>query len=336
MFLKFDYKMDEINEYIAKFLSHSVLVHIYSHPNFSVETFLGLLVTIVNFLLVLEINNMYDNSQTPAKIHIRPNLQASPSKESSVTSVAKVHTRYFQMKENGSLISNYKQRLQKNFSIHSNCGWIVPQEIDEMFMKTLTGSQKSKFTKIDQVLSITPSEYIKRDKQKRQQVAQIRDCIQSLTKMLNSRRNKLSKQSIQKNLEIMQEHLSVLSTSDPIKFNHPETECIDETLYDIIESIVLSSSVENPLPHKNLENYSFNQNQNHKHKLNTLATHSTLRGDLSSTNDSDASVSQDKYDIEKNTSESTEEEICQFPLSGSSSRASMKKHTKQAQQMVMA
>lgn len=65
--------MEEMITQIAKALSHTIIVHIYSYPQFSIETFLAAVVCIVHCLLILEVNGLYrrTNAKAAAKLRMR-------------------------------------------------------------------------------------------------------------------------------------------------------------------------------------------------------------------------------------------------------------------------
>ncbi|VEN38318.1 unnamed protein product [Callosobruchus maculatus] len=65
--------MENLITQMVKFLSSTVVVHIYSFPNFSIETFLASIVCVVHVLLIHEVNSLYrrTNAKAAAKLRLR-------------------------------------------------------------------------------------------------------------------------------------------------------------------------------------------------------------------------------------------------------------------------
>lgn len=65
--------MEEMVSNIVKVLSHTILVHIYSYPQFAIELFLACVVCIVHCLLIIEVNRVYYriNAKAAARLRMR-------------------------------------------------------------------------------------------------------------------------------------------------------------------------------------------------------------------------------------------------------------------------
>lgn len=65
--------MEDIISNIVKVLTHTILVHIYSYPHFSIEFFLACVICVVHFLLLFEVNKVYQrtNAKAAAKLRMR-------------------------------------------------------------------------------------------------------------------------------------------------------------------------------------------------------------------------------------------------------------------------
>lgn len=74
-------KMEETISNVVKVLSHTILVHIYSYPHFSIELFLSCVVCIVHCLLIIEVNRLYQ--RTNAKAAARLRMRHTPFKGES-------------------------------------------------------------------------------------------------------------------------------------------------------------------------------------------------------------------------------------------------------------
>ncbi|KAG5869496.1 hypothetical protein JTB14_007519 [Gonioctena quinquepunctata] len=62
--------MDGLITQLVKLLNKNVVVHIYSHPYFAIETIAALVLCVGHYLLISEINNLY--RRTNAKAAVKP------------------------------------------------------------------------------------------------------------------------------------------------------------------------------------------------------------------------------------------------------------------------
>jgi hypothetical protein len=68
-------KMNNFLENLVNILYHNILVHIYSSPNFIMETCISVLMCIIHCLLIVEINNIIKQINVPPlKIRIKQSL----------------------------------------------------------------------------------------------------------------------------------------------------------------------------------------------------------------------------------------------------------------------
>ncbi|EFA07304.1 hypothetical protein TcasGA2_TC015894 [Tribolium castaneum] len=127
--------MNSLVESAAKLWSHTIFVHIYSSPNFVMETLISLIMVIIHCLLIAEINGIIKEINVPPlKIRIKKSLGDIKSQRSIYRGVVRNHPDLgvdVVFKENSFLKSDWNTT-----------------------------------TKINKLLSTTLSEYIRRDLQK--------------------------------------------------------------------------------------------------------------------------------------------------------------------------
>lgn len=60
---------------IIKFLSHTITVHVYSQPGFAMEICMSILMCVVHFLLIIDVNNNIRKLNVPPiRIKAKPSI----------------------------------------------------------------------------------------------------------------------------------------------------------------------------------------------------------------------------------------------------------------------
>ncbi|KAG5889227.1 hypothetical protein JTB14_006363 [Gonioctena quinquepunctata] len=147
---------------LVKLLDTNIVVHIYSYPHFAIETLLAFVVCIAHCLLIFEINNLYRrmNAKAAVKLRLKHPQLTKVENCSYHTILSRIHTRIFP------IVPFYK-RLNRKFSTATNFGWVIPTN-----------------HRVDHLLSLSPSEYVRKDKERKHREVGLRSCLQSLTSLL--------------------------------------------------------------------------------------------------------------------------------------------------------
>ncbi|CAH1963097.1 unnamed protein product [Acanthoscelides obtectus] len=170
----------------VKFLSSTVIVHIYSFPHFAIETLLAFIVCTIHILLINEVNYVYrrTNAKAAAKLRLRQ-YSIKELEPCSYHSIAKVETLVFPdmfesiaHRQHSYMIppSPYK-RLGRRTSNTSHFGWVISRNISSVYGGTYSD-------RIEQLLAVSPSEYVRKDKERKYREAGLKNCIHSLTCLL--------------------------------------------------------------------------------------------------------------------------------------------------------
>ncbi|VEN38313.1 unnamed protein product [Callosobruchus maculatus] len=178
--------MENLITQMVKFLSSTVVVHIYSFPNFSIETFLASIVCVVHVLLIHEVNSLYrrTNAKAAAKLRLR-HASIKELEGCSYHSMARVETTLFPEKvetttthrHSFTLPSAPYRRLNRRMSNTSNFGWVISRKTSSVYCGNYSD-------RIEQLLALSPSEYVRKDKERKYKEAGLKNCIQSLTSLL--------------------------------------------------------------------------------------------------------------------------------------------------------
>ncbi|CAH0552070.1 unnamed protein product [Brassicogethes aeneus] len=186
--------MEEIISHVLKCMSHTIIVHVVSFPHFSIETFLAGVVCVVHCLLMFEINTLVykTNAISTAKLKF-----LLPLKEvEGSTSVHSVVLQKHALNNMDSRMCNAYKKERRKLSTTTGISFSSPQS-----------KEKHCYDRIEQILSITPSQYIRRDKERRMKDQGLKTCIHSLTSLLEQSLHKdnmilsrMSKENIRKNI----------------------------------------------------------------------------------------------------------------------------------------
>ncbi|KAL3289109.1 hypothetical protein HHI36_003550 [Cryptolaemus montrouzieri] len=246
--------MEDLFHSITKLLAHNIVVHIYSLPNFSIESFVTSLICIVHILLIVEVNSLVGQitEKSIAKLR-RQRIMRDDSRPSSRASLhsnethvkMQHHLRKYYESHSPFLPHNHNQnKLSKiNELEKSNYNWISLSPVDG-----------EKYEKIDQILSVSPSDYIKKDKEKKIHENELRHCLKSLTTLLEcSVASKMSNTSLAKSISIIKNHLKSSNSCENITDNKKTIENnrnTTESLFDMMErSLTLSTKEDGMTSH---------------------------------------------------------------------------------------
>ncbi|XP_050295603.1 uncharacterized protein LOC126735601 [Anthonomus grandis grandis] len=207
--------MDEIIINTVKFLSSTVVVRLLSYPPFAIEIFLAAVVCVVHILLLFEINTLVrrTNSKAAARLRMRHPIKESETSFHSLVTLQTAH-HIFQKKPTE---MPFYQRPQVFVPVNSR---IPPRKMMSsgnfglILAKGDSSILKSKVSeRVEQLLSISPSEYVRRDKERLNREQGLKSCIQSLTSLLEKAlenealeiRN-MSKEDIKKSIRSLKEN----------------------------------------------------------------------------------------------------------------------------------
>ncbi|KAG5889228.1 hypothetical protein JTB14_006364 [Gonioctena quinquepunctata] len=209
--------MEELITQLVKLLNKTIVVHIYSYPHFAVETLLAFVVCIAHCLLIFEINNLYRRTNAKAAVKLRlkhPHLREVDT--CSYHAISRLHTRIFPQRietsaARQSCIVPSHRKLNRKLSNASNFGWVIPTNHGES--RLVVRHNHGYNDRIDHLLSISPSEYVRKDKQRKHREAGLRSCIHSLTSLLEKALNddnimmeSASKEAIRKSIIAIKEN----------------------------------------------------------------------------------------------------------------------------------
>ncbi|XP_028142162.2 uncharacterized protein LOC114336022 [Diabrotica virgifera virgifera] len=228
--------MEDIINHFGKIISKTVMVHIYSFPSFSIEVFLSLILCVVHILLIYEVNDIFQatNAKALSKLRLKhPHLRDSDSCSYQTISRLQVFPQKIEATTmRKSFFAQPCRKLSRKMSNRSNFGWVIPRKDSSMFRHTYTD-------RIDQLLSITPSEYVRKDKERKNREAGLKSCIESLTTLLekalsneHADLHNLSGEALRKSINHIKENFEnqIVGDTKPCKF----PEFGDNSLHSLI------------------------------------------------------------------------------------------------------
>lgn len=129
-----------------------------------------------------------------------------------------------------------------------------PPEIDQktpIHVANLGMDTRSRLETNEQIqkfLSLTPNQFVKIDKAKKR--SKLRQSSRSLATLYNSTiERRLSSETIKRHIELAKEHLELAKMSKDIRSNvKMDVDRVTGSLFDLLERIITTSSLENPLP----------------------------------------------------------------------------------------
>lgn len=215
--------MDEPWRYANKILFKSASANIYSSPPFIMEAILSIVICTIYIFLHVDLCNLSNKTirLKPNYVYVSNRIRhlASTSASSSVICVNR---------------SESNVRVCKKSSLSSIVG-------DALKKVTRTVEDK-----IESMLKLTPDEYLKQQKQLHSK-NEFHACLKSLSSLYEDCiKGEKSDRELQKQLQVAKNSLG----EDTIKYLGKNAQYLTQSLFDILEKMVMSSSLENPLPFK--------------------------------------------------------------------------------------
>ncbi|KAG5886921.1 hypothetical protein JTB14_034197 [Gonioctena quinquepunctata] len=242
--------MDELITQLAKLLSYNIVVHIYSYPHFAIELLLALAVCIAHCLLIFEINNLYKRTNAKAAINLglkHPQLREVES--SSYQTISTLHTQIppQQIGSTSTRQSNVPSyRVTRKLSTASTFGSVVPTNYGEPRLIT----RHAYNDRVDHLLSLSPSEYVRKDRERKYREAGLKSCIHSLTSLLEKALNddnitmeSVSKGAIKKSINAIKENFENQILGDRYSIG----ESYSPSLHSLLNQSVNNKSLKNSL-----------------------------------------------------------------------------------------
>ncbi|XP_066142606.1 uncharacterized protein [Euwallacea fornicatus] len=200
----------------VKFLSSTVDVRIRSQPNLAIEILLCIAVCIVHFLLIIEINTTVRRTNAKAEARLRKKYPIKEIEDSSSHSLIamKADTQTFHNKP------DIYERIRKIYNVMNPSGRFCSEGNNFGWAQSKGDSRmKHRFLeRVEHLLSITPSEYVRRDRESREQ--RLRSPFTPLLKRaLSSEENDCNvtaKTDIHRNLNTLKENIELRSANAQI------------------------------------------------------------------------------------------------------------------------
>ncbi|XP_044744503.1 uncharacterized protein LOC123306523 [Coccinella septempunctata] len=240
--------MEELFHSITKILAHNIVVHVYSLPNFSIESFITSLICVVHILLIMEVNSLVSHitEKSIAKLR-RQRIMRDDSKPNSSISLQSGDTHVKMQHHLRKYYENHSPFIPPNYSTKKLTKIPEMQSSDYNWIPTTV--EEEKYEKIDQILSVSPSDYIKKDKEKKIHENELRHCLKSLTTLLEcSVASRMSTTSLAKSISIIRDHLKTTGSNENIaESNKKATENNRKTtdsLFDMMERSLTQSAKE--------------------------------------------------------------------------------------------
>lgn len=103
--------------------------------------------------------------------------------------------------------------------------------------------------RLESIASLTPAEYVKRDKERRLRERELQRCFQSLTTLYdNVVEKKFSEKTLTNQLAMAKEQTQCTKMAPPSTLVTLPCDAMTTSLFDLLEKIIVPSSVNNPLP----------------------------------------------------------------------------------------
>ncbi|KAG5889238.1 hypothetical protein JTB14_006374 [Gonioctena quinquepunctata] len=208
--------MDGLITRLVKSLNKNIVVHIYSHPHFAIETLLAFVLCIAHCLLIFEINNLYRRTNATAAVKLKlKHPQLTEVKSCTDYSISSLDTQISPQKIETSarqsyVVPSYK-RLNRKLNTASHFGWDIPTNYGESRLMVRYGHGYN--DRVNHFLSISPSEYVRKYKEKKHREACLRYCIHFLISLLDKVLNddnimmgSLSKEAMENSINAIKEN----------------------------------------------------------------------------------------------------------------------------------
>lgn len=234
--------MNEIVNFATKCMYTTTSAHIYSSPHFALEVALMLIVCIIYILLHLEISNTAVRTLIlkPNAVYLSNRIKATFSNDSNCTSITCVQHQVCALGITDSKHTEFRDCIRRNQKIELGS----PLRIGDC-MNTVE-------KKIENMLSLTPDEYVQKDIISKLTQSDFGFCLKSLTTLFETCVNgKKSETTIKRQIQMAKEELQNASiATDTNRYFGRNAIALTSSLFDLLEGIILSSSLEHPLPFK--------------------------------------------------------------------------------------
>lgn len=218
--------MDEPWRYANKILFKSATANIYSSPPFVMEAILSFAVCCIYIFLHFDL--YYISKRTVHRkakyVYLSNRIRqlATSSESNSIVHLFNVSN------------TNITEMNCRNSSINS--------AVEEALRKASNSVEE----KIENVLKHTPEEYLKQQKQLHSK-NEFHACLKSLSSLYEDCiKGEKTDKELQQQLQIAKDSLG----EDAVKYLGKNAQYLTQSLFDLLEKMVMSSSLENPLPFK--------------------------------------------------------------------------------------
>lgn len=241
--------MDEIFAVFLNYMFRSATAHIYSFPNFCLEAIFTLVLCVIYVCLHMEITNIGMKTLTlkPNTLHLDGGTKLRCA-DSTCTSITCVQKQFYRIRSSKLPKSNISySHLTGNSNHQFN---LLPKEIGDA--SNVQVSRQNLCERIDNILNLTPEQFVKFDQIRKSREDDMVYCLKSLSTLYADKvENKYSEKTVQRHIQLAKEHLQQANiSSETCRYLGRNTEALTKSLFDMLEGIVLSSSVQNPLPFK--------------------------------------------------------------------------------------
>ncbi|XP_057659172.1 uncharacterized protein LOC130895711 [Diorhabda carinulata] len=211
--------MEDIISYFGKLISNTIMVHIYSYPHFSIEILLAIMLCVCHILLFFEVNDIFHTTNIKAMMKLKskhPHLTETADSDSFYSSSrVQVIPQRIETTMRKSYFVPTCRKVGRKRSTKSNLGWVIPRKVSSLLPHTFSD-------RVDYLLSITPSEYIRKYKERKNREAGLKSCIQSLSTLLESavsgesnEMRKISRETLRKSINHIKETFESQILGDP-------------------------------------------------------------------------------------------------------------------------
>nr|XP_022911782.1 uncharacterized protein LOC111422782 [Onthophagus taurus]XP_022913955.1 uncharacterized protein LOC111424589 [Onthophagus taurus] len=240
--------MEDLLTLSKKILSQTATIHIYSFPNFTLEIFLAIVMFIIYIYLTLEIAQIAKTAiKTRPNTIIRKKIKEVNSSLSICSSSFSKYQDTFNPHYEPIHPSTHLayKRISSKCSSHSQLGWIMPNMVG---VGSCTFPDLENSGNFDTVASMTPAEFVKKEKERRLREKELQKCFESLTSLYGSVIDrKYSVNTLQNKLELAKESVQC-GKCNLGDIDVGLSAAMTDSLFDLLEKIVLPSSLNNPLP----------------------------------------------------------------------------------------
>ncbi|KAF5280905.1 hypothetical protein FQR65_LT03054 [Abscondita terminalis] len=215
-------------------MSHSATIYIQSTPHFLMEAFILLVAFILTLFQHVNIINYSKKilRLKPHSIYCKTDREPADDNDSS-TSIRK---------RTNQVLTTVAYQRSSLHSSKSQLGWIFSEHPD-------TDNDKKILS--DELLSLTPEEYVKLEKEKKLREKELDNSKYSLSTLCQiAIKKQWSDSTFKKNLSALKENLECNSSSLEGKYLGHKTGMMTESLLCMLENLINNSSIDNPLPFK--------------------------------------------------------------------------------------